>query len=53
MLLRSGLKQNLAVKILAGYCVLGFVLTQILYLGVWCQPIQQYWAVPVQNCRFY
>jgi len=50
---RSGLKQNLAVKVLAGYCVLGFVLTQILYLGVWCRPIQQYWAVPVKDCEFH
>jgi hypothetical protein len=48
---RSGLRQNLAVKIVAGYCVLGFVLIQILYLGVWCRPIQQYWAVPVQSCE--
>ncbi len=48
---RLGLKQNLAVKILAGYCALGFVVTQVLYLAVWCRPISQYWAVPVINCE--
>jgi hypothetical protein len=42
-----GLKQNVAVKFLAYYCLLGFVVTQVLYLAVWCRPIQQYWAVPV------
>lgn len=48
---RSHLKKpKLAVKILAGYCVLSFILIQILLFGVWCRPIQQYWAVPVKNC---
>jgi hypothetical protein len=49
--LTLGLRQNLAVKILAGYCVVGFVVTQILYLAVWCRPIEQYWAVPVVNSQ--
>lgn len=46
-----GLKQNAAVKFLAYYCLLGFVVVQVLFLGVWCRPIQQYWAVPVVNCK--
>lgn len=43
------LKQNLAVKIVAGYVVIGFVVMEILYLGVWCRPFSQYWAVPPEN----
>ena len=35
---------------MAAYCVFGYVLTQILYLGVWCRPFKQYWQVPVDNC---
>ncbi|KAL8725972.1 MAG: hypothetical protein Q9166_007005 [cf. Caloplaca sp. 2 TL-2023] len=46
-----GLKQNKLVKIVGGYCVFGYVLIQILYLGVWCRPIQQYWQVPVDNSQ--
>ncbi|KAL8786501.1 MAG: hypothetical protein Q9213_002728 [Squamulea squamosa] len=46
-----GLKQNKLVKIVGGYCVFGYVLVQILYLGVWCRPIQQYWQVPVDNSQ--
>ncbi|KAL8686649.1 MAG: hypothetical protein Q9218_006960 [Villophora microphyllina] len=42
---------NKWVKIVAAYCVFGYVLTQILYLGVWCRPIQQYWQVPVDNSQ--
>ncbi|KAL8893467.1 MAG: hypothetical protein Q9192_005231, partial [Flavoplaca navasiana] len=45
----SGLKQNKLVKIVGGYCLFGYILIQILYLGVWCRPIQQYWQVPVDN----
>ncbi|KAL8691656.1 MAG: hypothetical protein Q9224_004124 [Gallowayella concinna] len=46
-----GLKQNKLVKIVGGYCFFGYVLVQILYLGVWCRPIQQYWQVPVDNSQ--
>lgn len=49
--LTLGLRESLAVKVVAGYCVLGFVLIQILYLGVWCRPIQQYWALPVHDSQ--
>ncbi len=40
------LRENLAVKIVAGYVVLGFVVMEVLYLAVWCRPFNQYWAVP-------
>ena len=43
------LRQNLAVKFVAVYAALGFVLMEILYLGVWCRPFTQYWAVPPDN----
>ncbi|KAL8989206.1 MAG: hypothetical protein Q9169_008408 [Polycauliona sp. 2 TL-2023] len=46
-----GLKQNKLVKLVGAYCILGYILIQILYLGVWCRPIQQYWQVPVDNSQ--
>jgi hypothetical protein len=45
------LKQNLAVKLVAAYVVLGFVAMEILYFGVWCRPFEQYWAVPPDNSK--
>ena len=45
------LKQNFAVKVLSGYVAATFVIMEILYLGVWCRPIQQYWAVPPDNSK--
>lgn len=45
------LKQNLAVKIVAVYAGLGFVIMEILYFGVWCRPFNQYWAVPPDNTQ--
>ena len=42
-------KGNLIVKIVAGYVAVGFVVMEILYLGVWCRPFNQYWAVPPDN----
>ena len=48
--LTMSLRQNLAVKIVAGYVAVGFIVMEILYLGVWCRPFNQYWAVPPKNC---
>ena len=49
---RTGLpKQHRLVKWVGGYCVFGFIVTQVLFLGVWCRPIQQYWWVPVVNSK--
>jgi hypothetical protein len=47
--LTFGLKQQIAVKIIAGYVVIGLILMEILYFGVWCRPFHGYWAVPVKN----
>ncbi|RFU30236.1 hypothetical protein B7463_g6079, partial [Scytalidium lignicola] len=47
--LTLGLRQNFAVKCVGCYCAFGYVLVQVLYLAVWCRPIQQYWAVPVKD----
>ena len=49
---RLGLpKQHRFVKIIAAYCVFGYLLSEILFLGLWCRPIQQYWQVPVDNSQ--
>ncbi len=45
--LTSGLAEAYAVKAVAVYCAVGYAVIQILYLGVWCRPIYNYWAVPV------
>src|SRR2546421_7182919 len=44
-----GFKAHMAVKFVAGYVALGFVVIEIFYFGVWCRPFSQYWAVPVKN----
>ncbi|CAK7224589.1 hypothetical protein SCUCBS95973_005568 [Sporothrix curviconia] len=55
--LTSGLAEAFAVKVVAVYCAVGYVVIQILYLGVWCRPIYDYWAVPVPDghdqCKTY
>ncbi|KAH6892869.1 hypothetical protein B0T10DRAFT_481057 [Thelonectria olida] len=45
------LQQNWAAKIVGGYVVVGFVVMEILYMGVWCRPFNQYWAVPPDNVQ--
>jgi hypothetical protein len=37
-------RENLAVKILLGYVIVTFVVMDILYFGVWCQPFHNYWV---------
>ncbi|KAF4962768.1 hypothetical protein FSARC_9172 [Fusarium sarcochroum] len=49
--LTMSLSQNLAVKFVAAYVTAGFVIMEILYLGVWCRPFNQYWAVPPDNTQ--
>ncbi|KAK5163115.1 uncharacterized protein LTR77_010899 [Saxophila tyrrhenica] len=48
-------KLHIAVKFIAGYCVVAYILVNVLYLGYWCQPISGYWAVPVvhRQCASY
>ncbi|KAJ4355557.1 uncharacterized protein N0V89_003575 [Didymosphaeria variabile] len=43
------LPQHKAVLVVSAYTALGFVVMEILYLGVWCRPFNQYWAVPPSN----
>ncbi|KAF2439005.1 hypothetical protein P171DRAFT_490457 [Karstenula rhodostoma CBS 690.94] len=43
------LPQHKIVIIVSAYTALGFVVMEILYLGVWCRPFSQYWAVPSSN----
>ena len=45
------LSQRVAVKVVAVYAAVGFVVMEILYLGVWCRPFNQYWAVPTDNIQ--
>ncbi|KAF2707884.1 hypothetical protein K504DRAFT_383109, partial [Pleomassaria siparia CBS 279.74] len=45
------IKENIAVRILAVYITLGFIVMEILYFSVWCRPFSQYWAVPTQSLQ--
>lgn len=42
---------HLAVKIIACYCCFAYVIVVVLFLGLWCRPFNQYWAVPVEVCK--
>lgn len=42
-------RENILIKILFGYVIVSFVIMDILYFGVWCQPFHDYWAVPTPN----
>lgn len=46
---RTNLTYNRAVKAVGVYVIVGFVVMEILYFGVWCRPFNQYWAVPTDN----
>lgn len=43
------LRQNFAVKIVAAYVAVSFVIMEVLYFAVWCRPFHEYWAVPSNN----
>ncbi|SMR41933.1 unnamed protein product [Zymoseptoria tritici ST99CH_1A5] len=43
--------ENIAIKILAGYVALSFLIMEVLYFGVWCRPFNQYWAVPTSSTQ--
>lgn len=36
---------------LLAYIILGFVVIEITYYGVFCRPFRQYWAVPVRDIQ--
>lgn len=44
-------KSNVAIKVLAGYVALSFVVMEILYFAAWCRPFTEYWAVPTMNSQ--
>ncbi|KAF5578880.1 integral membrane protein PTH11 [Fusarium pseudocircinatum] len=49
--LTMSLSQNLAVKFVTAYVTAGLLVMEVLYLGVWCRPFNQYWAVPPDNAQ--
>ncbi|KAG9185401.1 hypothetical protein G6011_07945 [Alternaria panax] len=42
-------KENIAIKILAVYTALGFVVIEVLYFSAWCRPFSEYYAVPTSS----
>jgi hypothetical protein len=44
-------KENIAIKILAGYVAFGFTFMEIFYFAVWCRPFWEYWAVPTSSVQ--
>jgi len=50
--LTFGLKVQWCVKAVAAYCAVSLIVMEILYFGVWCRPVQNYWIVPVDNSMF-
>ncbi|KAG8424963.1 hypothetical protein J3458_001710 [Metarhizium acridum] len=47
--LTLGLAQNTAVKLVAVYVAIGWIVMEMLYFGVWCRPFSGYWEVPPSN----
>ncbi|KAJ2984777.1 hypothetical protein NUW58_g5883 [Xylaria curta] len=43
--------QKICLKVLVAYVATSFVVMEILYLGVWCRPFNQYWAVPPDSVQ--
>lgn len=37
-------REHLFVKVLLGYVIVTFIVMDILYFGVWCQPFHNYWV---------
>lgn len=36
-------RESIAIKAIAAYTAISFVVMEILYLGVWCRPFHNYW----------
>ncbi|QLI70864.1 uncharacterized protein G6M90_00g067920 [Metarhizium brunneum] len=49
MKLTSGLKRQLHVKLLLGYVLAGWVVTEAFFFGFWCQPFRNYFRVFAGN----
>ncbi|KAH7093578.1 hypothetical protein FB567DRAFT_411664, partial [Paraphoma chrysanthemicola] len=51
-LTRTALRnENIAIKLLSAYVILGFVVIEILYFAAWCRPITEYWTIPTSNTQ--
>lgn len=44
-------RENLAIKMLAGYVAFGFAFMEIFYFAVWCRPFYEYWQVPTNSVQ--
>lgn len=44
-------RENIAIKVLAGYVACGFVFMEVFYFAVWCRPFHNYWAVPTPSVQ--
>ncbi|KAF2765491.1 hypothetical protein EJ03DRAFT_206755 [Teratosphaeria nubilosa] len=44
-------RENIAIKVLAGYVAFGFVFMEVFYFAVWCRPFWEYWAVPTDSVQ--
>ena len=44
--LTQNLTQGKVVKAVAAYCVVTYVIMEILYFAVWCRPFHDYWQTP-------
>lgn len=47
----KGRRERVWLVALSIYTGVTFVIMEILYLGVWCRPITNYWAVPTPNIQ--
>lgn len=48
---RSGLQQQRLVKLLIAYVILGWLVTEIFFFGIWCRPFLNYFRVFDDNDR--
>lgn len=45
-------RQSLAVKMVAGYCLVTYLLVTFMFVFFWCSPhVYEYWEVPVRICK--
>ncbi|XP_014562127.1 hypothetical protein COCVIDRAFT_85008 [Bipolaris victoriae FI3] len=43
--------ENIAIKVLAVYTAIGFVVIEVLYFSAWCRPFSAYYAVPTTSLQ--
>lgn len=43
--------ENVAIKLLACYVAMSFVIMEILYFSAWCRPFSDYYAVPTDSTQ--